>query len=1037
MSSTFSFSGIASGLQWRDMIDQIIKLESRPIAQVQSRISNLDARSGAWATFRSRVETLMDAAETLRSGTAFRAFTTSIAGTAPGQPAPLRATASGDAVPGTHTIRVLGLAAAEKLSGAVVSSRTEALGLSGEFLVGGARIAVEETDSLDTIVAKINAANTGRNASGVTATILSTAGDAHRLVLTADRTGAAGIDLVDGASGILRALGILEEETSLKHATSNGARSDAFTDADTAVATLRGFTAPVAGTVSFGTGASRFDVALDLATMSLADVAAAINAAADGAGSSVQARVVEETVDDETIARLEISGTTTFGDQGRVLEALGVLEGGRGAVAQTIQGGVLTAGDAATPATATTRLTDLWVNGQAAGVQAGDTISITGTRADGSTVEITYTVTGTDTLQDFLDRLNDATDGFGAGSRTATARISEDGRLTLVDDQGGDSRLSLSIVAHNEGGGTLDFGAMTTVQAGRARVVTRGADAELEIDGTYLRRAQNTISDVIPGLSLTLSAAAPETTLTLAVSREDSAAVAAVKAFVDAFNQVTDFVKSQVPSGVEGAATPPLAGDSVLRSMHLSLRAAFQTTLAAGVAGDFTRLADIGIEIDKAGRFTFDAAAFQAALASDPTAVERLFGAFVETSAPGVEYVTHGSMTRAGTYDVHITQAAERAAVVGAGFGGVYVDDGVPDMLTVRDLDSNRTYSVELTNGMTMAEIVAALNEEFATATRHTLAASVPLFADADGTTRATEATTFAELFRGDGTGAGIADGTMFTISGRRANGESFVSNFTVEDAETQTLGSLVQAIRAEFGPGVDVAIEDGVLTARSTETGASLLEFAISAEGAVDEHPFGAIETVVQGRAPARITAIDDGGQLRIEHEAYGSTAGFEISFTAGGEDGSASLGIAAGTYTGLDVQGTIGGFAATGTGTTLTGAEGSPVEGLLIRYAGSDTGEMGTVTVSLGAAEELVRIAERLTRPGPGSIQDVVDSIDTRVASMHDRIREMEDRLERRREMLVRQFAAMEQALAAAQAQSQWLMSQLAALGGQTGSF
>src|SRR5690606_13741178 len=140
----------------------------------------------------------------------------------------------------------LGLAAAEKLSGSVVSSRTEALGLSGEFLIGGVRVEVAATDSLDDIVARINRANSGPNASGVTASVLSTGPNQHRLILTSSRTGSAGIDLVDGASGILRSLGLLDETTSIKHATSSGARSDVFSSASTAIAGLRGFAAPAA-----------------------------------------------------------------------------------------------------------------------------------------------------------------------------------------------------------------------------------------------------------------------------------------------------------------------------------------------------------------------------------------------------------------------------------------------------------------------------------------------------------------------------------------------------------------------------------------------------------------------------------------------------------------------------------------------------------------------------------------------------------------------------------------------------------------------
>lgn len=169
MSSTVSFSGLASGIQWQDMIDQIMQLERAPVRLLESRIKTVESRSGAWATFESRVSALGSALEALRTGLAFHAYRASLGGLPAGVPVPLTVSATENARAGTHTVRVLGVAAAEKLSGSVFSSRTEALGLSGEFLIGGVRVEVSETDSLDDIVARINRANTGTRPSGVTA----------------------------------------------------------------------------------------------------------------------------------------------------------------------------------------------------------------------------------------------------------------------------------------------------------------------------------------------------------------------------------------------------------------------------------------------------------------------------------------------------------------------------------------------------------------------------------------------------------------------------------------------------------------------------------------------------------------------------------------------------------------------------------------------------------------------------------------------------------------------------------------------------
>src|SRR5690606_25267993 len=184
-----------------------------------------------------------------------------------------------------------------------------------------------------------------------------------------------------------------------------------------------------AGTVRIG-GTGGFDVALDLSSMSLDDVAAAINTAAAGAGSTVAASVVAETGQDgEARWRLVVDGTTSFTDSaGRILEAIGVLEGGRSAVAQVVTGGQHLAGGAA--ATGATRLVDL-----DAGAVAGDTLSIAGTRADGSTFTLDFQIDASTTLDDLVARLNQA-DAFQGGGRTATASL-VDGRIVVQDDAGG------------------------------------------------------------------------------------------------------------------------------------------------------------------------------------------------------------------------------------------------------------------------------------------------------------------------------------------------------------------------------------------------------------------------------------------------------------------------------------------------------------------------------------------------------------------------------------------------------------------------
>ena len=83
----------------------------------------------------------------------------------------------------------------------------------------------------------------------------------------------------------------------------------------------------------------------------------------------------------------------------------------------------------------------------------------------------------------------------------------------------------------------------------------------------------------------------------------------------------------------------------------------------------------------------------------------------------------------------------------------------------------------------------------------------------------------------------------------------------------------------------------------------------------------------------------------LKLTHKQFGSEHGFSVASSSDGVL-SREPGIMEAAAAGQDIQGTIGGHAATGKGQTLTGAAGTPVEGLAVLYSGdiltdADAGE------------------------------------------------------------------------------------------------
>jgi flagellar hook-associated protein 2 len=134
--------------------------------------------------------------------------------------------------------------------------------------------------------------------------------------------------------------------------------------------------------------------------------------------------------------------------------------------------------------------------------------------------------------------------------------------------------------------------------------------------------------------------------------------------------------------------------------------------------------------------------------------------------------------------------------------------------------------------------------------------------------------------------------------------------------------------------------------------------------------------------------------------------------------------------------VQGTIGGLPAIGSGRSLTGATGGATDGLAIKYTGTATGAMGTLTFMLGAAGALYYAADAVARSGDGAIATQQDAIQRTITSLATRADTVQQMLDRRKELLTKQFTAMEAAIARIQTQGTAITNFLNAVRAQANS-
>lgn len=221
---------------------------------------------------------------------------------------------------------------------------------------------------------------------------------------------------------------------------------------------------------------------------------------------------------------------------------------------------------------------------------------------------VRVSVAAGDTLATVRDTIN---------LQTATSGI----QATLVTGDAGKQHLVLTgtrpgaanaFTPANDAANGSDLVAALGLATPRTQVSAQ--DAKLTVDGIEVTRAGNAVSDVIPGVTLSLSAIGDGT---VTVERRASAAGDAIRAFVDAYNKVQTFIKAQ------GAPKATLANDSMLRTVRgglanvvLGAAPITQNGQPTGVAADLATMGALGLSLTKDGTLSFDATRLDTALGS-------------------------------------------------------------------------------------------------------------------------------------------------------------------------------------------------------------------------------------------------------------------------------------------------------------------------------------------------------------------------------------------------------------------------------------
>ena len=176
---------------------------------------------------------------------------------------------------------------------------------------------------------------------------------------------------------------------------------------------------------------------------------------------------------------------------------------------------------------------------------------------------------------------------------------------------------------------------------------------------------------------------------------------------------------------------------------------------------------------------------------------------------------------------------------------------------------------------------------------------------------------------------------------------------------------------------------------------------------------------------AGSSATVTAPGGVLTFTSNRYGSASAAGIT----GGSGQANLNFTAGIIAGLDTAGTINGMAATGSGQTLTGATGTPAEGLSMQINGGLVGDRGSVNYSQGYAYQFNAMAVSMLG-SDGSITARTDGISASMKTLTQHRADVSARLVGIEARYRAQFTALDVTISSMTTTSTFLTQQLAAI-------
>jgi flagellar hook-associated protein 2 len=177
---------------------------------------------------------------------------------------------------------------------------------------------------------------------------------------------------------------------------------------------------------------------------------------------------------------------------------------------------------------------------------------------------------------------------------------------------------------------------------GKFSAVSEGKDAQIQVGtgaGAYtVSSSSNTVSDVLPGVTMKLTKADPSELVTINVAGDVDNLTTKVGNLVSSMNDALKYIADNSTYDQKTGSSGWLLGNSTASRLKQSAYGVMQAALGSGAIAS-----DVGITVNQDGTFKFDTAKFQDAYAKDP---EKVAAMFVEGGTKGTTSTTDNGIAQ-------------------------------------------------------------------------------------------------------------------------------------------------------------------------------------------------------------------------------------------------------------------------------------------------------------------------------------------------------------------------------------------------------